>query len=34
MYHSLSINVGDNYIGTWDDWKLIPFLAAGDPTAH
>ena len=24
MYHSLIINVGDNYIDTWDDWKLIP----------
>lgn len=23
MYHSLIINVGDNYIDTWDDWKLI-----------
>ena len=24
MYHSLIINVGDDYIDTWDDWKLIP----------
>ncbi len=24
MYHSLIINVGDRYIDTWDDWKLIP----------
>ena len=24
MYHSLIINVDDDYIDTWDDWKLIP----------
>ena len=24
MYHSLIINVGDRYIDTWDDWRLIP----------
>ncbi len=24
MYHSLIINVGDDYINTWDDWFLIP----------
>lgn len=24
MYHSLIINVGEDYINTWDDWFLIP----------
>lgn len=27
MYHSLIINVGDTYIDTWDDWRLIPSSA-------
>lgn len=24
MYHSLIINVGEDYINTWDYWFLIP----------